>query len=309
MIHTATVAIYFDIKQFEDVLFAMAFILGNINNRAVLIHGDNYFDIESASNGAVSSNPMHAITQLAELHALSAQLNTLTPTGNLAGVTVGPPIPQPKNCFAVGLNYKSHAAESAMELPTNPLVFTKFPSCLVGPTADVELRSDAVDYEVELVVVIGTAGKDIDASDAWSHVAGVTIGQDISDRMVQFAAQPPHFDLGKSFDTFGPIGPFMYSTDHFSNLNDFNLETRINDEVRQSDTTKNLIFDVPFLIQYLSHITTLSPGDIIFTGTPDGVGAAQGKFLRDGDVITTTINGIGTMRNVCRRVSNFTKGN
>ena len=106
MIHTATVAIYFDIKQFEDVLFAMAFILGNINNRAVLIHGDNYFDIESASNGAVSSNPMHAITQLAELHALSAQLNTLTPTGNLAGVTVGPPIPQPKNCFAVGLNYK-----------------------------------------------------------------------------------------------------------------------------------------------------------------------------------------------------------
>ena len=256
MIHTATVAIYFDIKQFEDVLFAMAFILGNINNRAVLIHGDNYFDIESASNGAVSSNPMHAITQLAELHALSAQLNTLTPTGNLAGVTVGPPIPQPKNCFAVGLNYKSHAAESAMELPTNPLVFTKFPSCLVGPTADVELRSDAVDYEVELVVVIGTAGKDIDASDAWSHVAGVTIGQDISDRMVQFAAQPPHFDLGKSFDTFGPIGPFMYSTDHFSNLDDFNLETRINDEVRQSDTTKNLIFDVPFLIQYLSHITT-----------------------------------------------------
>ena len=196
-----------------------------------------------------------------------------------------------------------------MELPTNPLVFTKFPSCLVGPTADVELRSDAVDYEVELVVVIGTAGKDIDASDAWSHVAGVTIGQDISDRMVQFAAQPPHFDLGKSFDTFGPIGPFMYSTDHFSNLDDFNLETRINDEVRQSDTTKNLIFDVPFLIQYLSHITTLSPGDIIFTGTPDGVGAAQGKFLRDGDVITTTINGIGTMRNVCRRVSNFTKGN
>ena len=309
MIHTATVAIYFDIKQFEDVLFAMAFILGNINNRAVLIHGDNYFDIEGASNGAVLSNPMHAITQLAELHALSAQLHALTPTGSLAGVTVGPPIPQPKNCFAVGLNYKSHAAESAMELPTNPLVFTKFPSCLVGPTADVELRSDAVDYEVELVVVIGTAGKDIDASDAWSHVAGVTIGQDISDRMVQFAAQPPHFDLGKSFDTFGPIGPFMYSTDHFSNLDDFNLETRINDEVRQSDTTKNLIFDVPFLIQYLSHITTLSPGDIIFTGTPDGVGAAQGKFLRDGDVITTTISGIGTMRNVCRRVSNFTKGN
>jgi 2-keto-4-pentenoate hydratase/2-oxohepta-3-ene-1,7-dioic acid hydratase in catechol pathway len=309
MIHAATLTIYFDIKQFEVVLFSMAFILGNINGRAVLVDGDNYFDIESISNGAISSNPMDAITKHSELHALSAQLHAATPTGKVSGVTLGPPITQPKNCFAVGLNYKSHAAESAMELPTNPLVFTKFPSCLVGPTADVELRSDAVDYEVELVVVIGTAGKDIDASDAWSHVAGVTIGQDISDRMVQFAAQPPHFDLGKSFDTFGPIGPFMYSTDHFSNLNDFTLETRINDEVRQSDTTKNLIFDVPYLIQYLSHITTLSPGDIIFTGTPDGVGAAQGKFLRDGDVITTTIGGLGTMTNACRRVSNFNKGN
>ena len=112
MIHTATVPIYFDIKQFEVVLFDMAFILGNINNRAVLIQGDHYFDTEGASKGTVSSNPMHAIAQLPELHALSAQLHALTPTGKLAEVTLGPPIPQPKNCFAVGLNYKSHAAEA-----------------------------------------------------------------------------------------------------------------------------------------------------------------------------------------------------
>jgi 2-keto-4-pentenoate hydratase/2-oxohepta-3-ene-1,7-dioic acid hydratase in catechol pathway len=194
-----------------------------------------------------------------------------------------------------------------MQLPTNPLVFTKFPSCLVGPTSDIEMRSDGVDYEVELVFVIGTGGKDIDRENAWSHVAGVTVGQDISDRFAQFAAQPPHFDLGKSFDTFGPIGPFVYSTDHFTDLNNFVMETRVNDEVRQSDSTKNLIFDVPFLIEYLSRITTLTPGDIIFTGTPDGIGATQGKFLKDGDVVTSTIEGIGTLTNVCRRVSNYEK--
>jgi 2-keto-4-pentenoate hydratase/2-oxohepta-3-ene-1,7-dioic acid hydratase in catechol pathway len=169
------------------------------------------------------------------------------------------------------------------------------------------MRSDGVDYEVELVVVIGTGGKDIDRKNAWSHVAGVTVGQDISDRFAQFAAQPPHFDLGKSFDTFGPIGPFVYSTDHFADLNNFVMETRVNDEVRQSDSTKNLIFDVPFLIEYLSRITTLTSGDIIFTGTPDGIGATQGKFLKDGDVVTSTIQGIGTLTNVCRRVSNYEK--
>lgn len=286
----------------------MSFILGNIGDRAVLVEGDSYFDVETLSKGVLSSDPMQSISSFASLHLLSDSLKDSVPTGKVSSVNLGPPVPRPQKSFAVGLNFKSHADESNMQLPTNPLVFTKFPSCLVGANSDIEMRSDGVDYEAELVVVIGVGGKDIDKKDAWNHVAGVTIGQDISDRFAQFAAQPPHFDLGKSFDTFGPTGPFVYSTDHFSDLDDFHLTTDINGEIRQSDTTKNLIFDVPTLIEYLSRITTLVPGDIIFTGTPDGVGAAQGKFLKDGDIITTTIAGIGTMINHCRRVSDYVKG-
>jgi 2-keto-4-pentenoate hydratase/2-oxohepta-3-ene-1,7-dioic acid hydratase in catechol pathway len=190
-----------------------------------------------------------------------------------------------------------------MQVPKNPLVFTKFPSCLVGPTADVELRSDFCDYEGELVVVIGKGGKDIPADTAWEHIVGVTVGQDISDRKVQFASKPPHFDLGKSFDTFGPIGPVLVSTDSIADIGALRIVTSVNGQERQNDTVSNLIFDVPTLISYLSQIATLVTGDLIFTGTPAGVGAVQGKFLVDGDVIVTTIDNIGSMSNRCVRVS------
>ena len=229
-------------------------------------------------------------------------------TGSLADVTLGPPVPRPQKSFGIGLNYQAHAAEGGMDVPDNPLVFTKFPSCIVGPTADVELRSDGCDYEGELVVVIGPGGKDIAIDDAWDHVVGVCGGQDISDRPAQFAAKPPHFDLGKSFDTFGPIGPVLVSVDEVADRDNLRIVTKVNGEVRQDDTTANLIFDVPTLISYLSRITTLVTGDVIFTGTPEGIGASQGKFLADGDVITTTIDGIGTMTNRCVRVSDYQLG-
>jgi 2-keto-4-pentenoate hydratase/2-oxohepta-3-ene-1,7-dioic acid hydratase in catechol pathway len=184
-------------------------------------------------------------------------------------------------------------------------VFTKFPSCLVGPTAEVELRSDSCDYEGELVVVVGEGGKDIPPDTAWDRVVGVTIGQDISDRTVQFASKPPHFDLGKSFDTFGPIGPVLVSTDSIADVGALRIITSVNGEERQNDTVSNLIFDVPTLIAYLSQITTLVTGDLIFTGTPAGVGAVQGMFLVDGDVIVTTIDGIGSISNRCVRVGDL----
>jgi 2-keto-4-pentenoate hydratase/2-oxohepta-3-ene-1,7-dioic acid hydratase in catechol pathway len=189
-----------------------------------------------------------------------------------------------------------------MEVPDNPLVFTKFPSCLVGPRAAIELRSDHVDYEGELVVVIGQGGKDIAEKDAWDHVVGLMVGQDISDRRVQFAAKPPHFDLGKSFDTFGPIGPLMVAPNAV-NRNALRIVTEVNGEVRQDGTTDQLIFSIPFLIAYLSRVTTLSTGDLIFTGTPEGIGASQGKFLADGDVVTTRIEGLGVLENRCVRVA------
>ena len=283
----------------------MPFRLANVAGRAALVDGVHYHDLEQASAGALGPDPMKALAHPATLAEVQAGSADREPTGAVADVTLGPPVPRPRNSFGIGLNYHAHAAEGGMEVPDNPLVFTKFPSCIVGPNADVELRSDGCDYEGELVVVIGQGGKDIAVGDAWSHVVGLTIGQDISDRPAQFSAKPPHFDLGKSFDTFGPIGPAVVSVDLVDDPSDLHIVTEINGEVRQDDTTANLIFDVPTLVSYLSHITTLQTGDIIFTGTPEGIGAARGTFLADGDVITTTIGGLGTMTNRCRRIRDW----
>lgn len=283
----------------------MGFRLANIAGRAALVAGEHYYDLQAVSGGSLSADPMKAIAHPEQLSALSSKLASHTPTGNLADVTLDAPVPHPQKSFAVGLNYQAHADEGGMEVPKAPLVFTKFPSCLVGPTATVEMRSDFCDYEGELVVVIGKGGKDIAPADAWSHVVGLTIGQDISDRVAQFVAKPPHFDLGKSFDTFGPTGPFLVSPDEVADRNDLRITCAVNDEVLQDASSSGMIFDIPTLISYLSHITTLVTGDIIFTGTPDGIGAPKGRFLKDGDVITTTITGLGTMTNPCVRVSDY----
>lgn len=283
----------------------MGFRLCNIGGRAAIVEGDHYFDVATMTDGEVGPDPMAVLAYGDRLAELSSGLSEATATGLLADVVLGPPVPRPQKSFAIGLNYRAHAAEGGMEVPDNPLVFTKFPSCIVGPTTDIELRSDGCDYEGELLVVIGTGGKDISVDDAWDHVLGLTVAQDISDRPAQFAAKPPHFDLGKSFDTFGPIGPVLVSTDEVSDRDRLRIVTEINGEVRQDDTTASMIFDVPTLISYLSHITTLVTGDVIFTGTPEGIGATQGKFLADGDVITTTIEGIGVMTNHCVRVTDY----
>lgn len=280
----------------------MSFRLANVDGRAALVAGDRWYDLESVSGGELGPDPMAALAAADRLAAVTDALADHEPSGVLELDHLGPPVPRPRNVFAVGLNYLAHAEEGSMAVPERPLVFTKFPSCLVGPTADVELRSDAVDYEGELVVVIGPGGKDIDPSDAWDHVVGLTIGQDVSDRAVQFAAAPPHFDLGKSFDTFGPIGPVVVSPDSVDRER-LRIVTEVDGEVRQDATTDQMVFDVPTLVSYLSRVTTLATGDLIFTGTPDGIGAAQGRFLADGDVVTTRIDGIGTLTNRCVRTS------
>jgi 2,4-didehydro-3-deoxy-L-rhamnonate hydrolase len=283
----------------------MTFRFANVGGRAALVDADDgWHDLERITaslpvHRRLGPDPMDALTHVDALHDLSAGLDPVSADGEIATAELGAPVPRPRNCFAVGLNYRSHAAESGMELPATPLVFTKFPSCLVGPTAEVALCATTADYEVELVVVIGTGGRHIAAADAWDHVAGLTVGQDISDRTLQFAAKPPHFDLAKSRDTYGPLGPVLVSTDSFDEPDDLRLICEINGDVRQDDRTSNLIFGVPALISYLSGILTLSPGDLIFTGTPDGVGASTGRFLAPGDEIVSTIEGVGTLRNRC----------
>ncbi|MFT6764547.1 MAG: 2,4-diketo-3-deoxy-L-fuconate hydrolase [Candidatus Aldehydirespiratoraceae bacterium] len=286
----------------------MGFQLANISGRSALVAHGHYYDLETLSRGEINADPMSALGRPRKLSQLSGSLDDAAPTGILANVTIDCPVPWPRNVFAVGKNFADHAAETgAVEIPEQPLIFTKFPSCLSGPDVTVELRSDFVDWEVELVVVIGTGGKDITEADALDHIFGLTIGQDVSDRRMQFVAKPPHFGLAKSFDTYGPMGPAIVSLDQIDDLENLRLQCSINGEAQQDGNTSDLIFGIPKLISYLSHVTTLTTGDLIFTGTPGGVGGFRGIFLKDGDVIESTIGNelmsFGTMTNRCIRVA------
>jgi len=272
------------------------FRMGSIAGRTVLEVDGVFHDAAKVAGDESLADPMVAVARFAELSAL-----TETARGSGAPVSgpLGVCVPRPAKVFGIGLNYKSHANESNMELPPAPLTFTKFPSCLVGPTDDVVLSGDVVDWEVELVVVIGQGGRHISREAAWSHVAGITLGQDISDRVVQTAGKPPQFSLGKSFDTYGPIGPVLVSVDSFANPDDIGLWCDVSGERMQDARSSDLIFDVPYLVSYLSSICTLESGDMIFTGTPDGVGMARGRLLKDGDVIDSGAEVIGALRNRC----------
>ena len=281
----------------------MGYKLGSNSGRAIFIKDDKYYDVNTISNGDISSNSLKALSDTDKLSQLYINLNDYEPSGNLSDINLDPPI-IPTNVFAVGLNYKKHAEESNLEIPPFPMIFTKHSTCISGPKSDICMKSDMVDYEAELVFVIGKGGKDISKEDAWQHVAGLCVGQDISDRPVQFHATPPQFNLGKSFDTFGPIGPYLVSTDLFDNKESLKLQCWVNDELRQETLTNDLIFDIPYLISYISEFITLNTGDVIFTGTPEGVGATQGKFLKDGDILKTTIEGIGTLENKCLKINN-----
>jgi 2-keto-4-pentenoate hydratase/2-oxohepta-3-ene-1,7-dioic acid hydratase in catechol pathway len=275
------------------------FRLLNVDGRAALEHDGHWYDLASVSGDASLGDPMAAIARFGELHALQASLGAHAAGGTVDPARLGPVAPRPEKVFGIGLNYRSHAGESGMALPPAPLTFTKFPNCITGPAADVVLSGETVDWEVELVAVIGTGGRHISRTDAWSHDAGLTVGQDISDRTVQLTGAPAQFSLGKSFDTYGPIGPALVSVDSFENRDDIELWCDVAGERMQHGRSSDLIFDVSYLVEYLSSICTLSPGDIIFTGTPEGVGMARGRFLRPGELIESGAASIGTLANRC----------
>lgn len=278
----------------------MGYRMGTVEGRAVLVDDLGLgYDLAAAAGDATMADPLVALADPARLREVAGRLDGAPSLGSVEEMTLGSPVPRPRQVFGVGLNYRSHAEESGLEPPPSPLVFTKFPACIAGPTAEVELRADTVDFEAELVVVIGPGGRDIPAAAAWDHVAGLTAGQDISDRALQFASAPPHFDLGKSRDSYGPIGPLVVSCDLVPDPGDLAITCTVDGEVRQQDRTSGLIFDVPTLLEYLSGILTLFPGDLLFTGTPAGVGMADGRLLTPGAVIETSIEGIGTLRNRC----------
>jgi 2-keto-4-pentenoate hydratase/2-oxohepta-3-ene-1,7-dioic acid hydratase in catechol pathway len=217
---------------------------------------------------------------------------------------IGPPSATPRQILGVGLNYASHAAESGFELPEQPLIFTKLHASLAGPYDEIPISTDQVDWEVELVVVIGRHARHVRAAEAWEHVAGLTIGQDLSERDIQFRpSNLPQFSLGKSLPRFGPIGPALVTVDEFDDPNDLELVCTVNGEERQRGRTSDFIFSVAELIEYLSALTVLYPGDVIMTGTPSGIGSSRTppQFLRPGDVVESWIEGIGSMRHAIVR--------
>ncbi len=275
--------------------------LVNVQGRAGVVVGDGVVDVARRSDGRFTADPMAALGAWDTVATWAAGLRAGDVDAALDDAILGPPVPRPSKVFGIGMNYRAHAQEAGLEIPRTPVVFTKFPSCLVGPRADVVLSSAYVDWEVELVVVIGRRGRRIAEPDALTYVAGYCVGQDVSDRRLQFADKPPQFSMGKSLDTFGPLGPAVVSLDEFADPHDLALSCDVGGERMQDARTSDLIFGVPALIAFLSSLCTLEPGDLIFTGTPSGVGSTRSprRYLRGGEEIVSTIERLGTMRNRC----------
>jgi 2-keto-4-pentenoate hydratase/2-oxohepta-3-ene-1,7-dioic acid hydratase in catechol pathway len=273
--------------------------IASSNGRAALVLGDEIADLATVSDGRFGPDPMDVF---ADWDAFVAFASTVTTgTGPLVETELGNPVPAPRQVFAIGLNYRSHAEESGMKVPDVPATFTKFPASLAGPFDDIELAAPAVDWEVELVAVVGRRADRVAEGDGWSHIAGLTVGQDISDRQLQFAAGG-QFSLGKSRRGYGPIGPWIVTTDELPDPDDLALGCSIDGEKVQDARTSDLIFGVPRLVAELSAVLPLLPGDVVFTGTPAGVGATRQppRFLRPGETIESWIEGIGSIRNRCR---------
>lgn len=280
--------------------------LANLKGRATLVFETGVVDVEQASAGEFSPD-VQALFPVWDAFsawaASGAAAAAAEPAPGPVGVALEAVVPRPGQVFAVGLNYREHAIEAGLPIPEVPLVFTKFPSSVAAPQGFLELPTDQVDWEVEVAVVIGRTARRISQADAWSHVAGVTGSQDFSARDVQLlGGAKPQFSLGKSFEGFTPLGPVLTTVDEFENPDAIVLETRLNGESVQKSSTADLIFTVPQVVSYLSHIVTLRPGDVILTGTPSGVGLGlqPPRYLVDGDEVTTYVEGVGEMHHVCR---------
>ncbi len=272
--------------------------IGNLDGRLVIVTGAGAVDVESASGGRFGPDPQAVYDRWAEFAAWAPGAGDV-PGQPFEQARLGGPAPAPRQSFGVGLNYRDHAQESGFTVPDQPSIFTKFPSCITGPRTDVVLPPGGhTDWEVELVAVIGTAARNIAAADGWSHVAGLTVGQDISERITQLSGQAPQFSLGKSFPGFGPTGPWLVTADELADPDDLELGCSVNGDQMQKARTSYLIISVPELIARLSAVVTLLPGDVIFTGTPAGVGMGRDpqRWLAPGDEVVSYVEGIGELR-------------
>ena len=274
----------------------------NADGRAAVLVDDRVHDLRELSGGRLPTDPMEVLVGHWDEALATHRTGSFGSGTPVESVHLGPPVPAPPAVYAIGLNYRNHAREAGMAVWPIPPVFTKFPSSIVGCRDDLVLPTGegTTDWEAELAFVIGEGGRGLRCDDALSALRGFTVAQDISERFVQRAAGR-QFSLGKSYDTFCPIGPAVVTLDELANPLDLRIRCCVNGELVQDETTADMIVDVPYLVELLSSVMTLGAGDLCLTGTPAGVGFARTppRYLRPGDVVTTEIEGLGAMRNTC----------
>ena len=269
--------------------------LANIDGRANVVVEGGVIDVATATGGAFGPDLTSCIAQIDAV--ASAMEGIDGPAVALDDSLLGPPSPHPSQIIAIGMNYASHAEEMGLEVPAMPAAFAKFRSALTGPVGDITLPSDSVDYEVELVLVIGRRTEAVTPQNAWEHVAGITAGQDFSERTVQMAAGR-QFALGKSYPGFAATGPGMSTIDEFADPADIGLGCSIDGVQVQDARSSDMIIKIPELLTILSGIITLEPGDLLYTGCPAGVGMGKNPptYLNAGQELVTWVEGVGEMR-------------
>ena len=276
----------------------------------------NYFDVDgpavalflegrwvnlSAAGDSMPTNVQDMLVEEFDSLEKLAEVAASAPRIDTQPASILPPIAKPQKIICVGLNYLEHAKETGQPIPDEPLIFSKLSSTLIGHEAKIVLPSvsDQVDFEAELVVVIGKRGRNILAGQALGHVAGYCCGNDVSARDWQKGKPGRQWLLGKSFDTFAPLGPWMIPAEAIPDPGNLDIQSRVNGKTMQHSNTRDLIFPVAQLISYISSVCTLEVGDLLFTGTPSGVGVARQppQFLTPGDRVEVEIEQIGTLAN------------
>jgi len=279
--------------------------IANLSGRATIVTDEGLVDVEKASNGAFSCDLDVLVGQIDAVRAWFDETapettDEATPAAVARDPELGPVISRPGQIFAIGLNYRTHALEMGLTLPGKPMVFTKFSSSIAGANAGFVVPSERTDWESELVVVIGKSGRNVEVGQALEHVAGYCVGQDLSDRELQLHGSPAQFSLGKSYENFAPIGPWLTTRDEIDDANALEITCSVNNVLYQDSNTSDMVFTISELVSYVSSVCEIRPGDIIFTGSPHGVGQGQHPpvFLKVGDVIDTAIEGLGSLCNV-----------
>jgi 2-keto-4-pentenoate hydratase/2-oxohepta-3-ene-1,7-dioic acid hydratase in catechol pathway len=282
----------------------LATILTPSGPRAAAVVGDRAVDLHATDASLpVSVKQLLAAGPATRSAARAASESPTAVSHPLSAVRLMAPVPDPGKALCIGLNYRDHALEGGKAIPTEPVLFAKLSNALVGPGDDIVIPkvAEKVDYEAELVIVVGRRGKHVpnDAS-AMGYVAGYTCGHDVSARDWQFRGAEKQWLIGKTFDTFAPTGPWLVTADELD-PHELQVQMRVNGTTLQDSNTREFIFKVPELLSYLSQTMTLEPGDLIFTGTPPGVGIARTPpvLLKAGDVCEVEIQGIGVLTNRC----------